>query len=88
MNTFDLAIAYDWEFDVEFVSAIEKQLQKAGLTTYVIDDKNIFDALTVSTFHAFCVYFIKMESKKIGLSTDFLIFDEEEQVELAKKILK
>lgn len=52
-----------------------------------IDDKNIFDALTVSTFHAFCVYFIKMESKKIGISTDFLIFDEEEQVELAKNIL-
>ncbi|MFZ1282220.1 MAG: hypothetical protein WAR59_15395, partial [Ignavibacteriaceae bacterium] len=43
MKTFDLAIAYDWEFDVEFVSAIEKQLQKAGLTTYVIDHKNIFE---------------------------------------------
>lgn len=43
MQNFDLAIAYDWEFDVEFVSAIEKQLQKAGLTTYVIDHKNIFE---------------------------------------------
>ena len=43
MKTFDLAIAYDWEFDVEFVSAIEKQLQHAGFTTYVIDHKNIFE---------------------------------------------
>lgn len=43
MQNFDLAIAYDWEFDVEFVSAIEKQLQSAGLTTYVINYKNIFE---------------------------------------------
>lgn len=43
MQYFDLAIAYDWEFDVEFVSAIEKQLQSAGLTTYVVNYKNIFE---------------------------------------------
>ncbi|MDP2362699.1 MAG: hypothetical protein Q8M94_02900, partial [Ignavibacteria bacterium] len=41
MNTFDLAIAYDWEFDIEFVSAIEKHLQQFGFTTYIIDYKSI-----------------------------------------------
>ena len=41
MNSFDLAIAYDWEFDVEFVSAIEKNLQQYGISTYVITYKNI-----------------------------------------------
>lgn len=41
MNTFDLAIAYDWEFDVEFISAIEKTMQQSGFSTYVITDKNI-----------------------------------------------
>ncbi len=41
MNTFDLAIAYDWEYDVEFISAIEKYLQKYRITTYVITYKNI-----------------------------------------------
>lgn len=41
MNTFDLAIAYDWEFDVEFISAIEKTMQQLGFSTYVITDKNI-----------------------------------------------
>ena len=40
MNIFDLAIAYDWEFDVEFVSVIEKHLQQYGLTTYIINYKN------------------------------------------------
>lgn len=41
MNSFDLAIAYDWEFDVEFVSAIEKMLHQFGISTYVITYKNI-----------------------------------------------
>lgn len=41
MNTFDLAIAYDWEFDVEFVSAIEKIMHQFGISTYVINYKNI-----------------------------------------------
>lgn len=43
METFDLAIAYDWEYDVEFVSAIENIFHQAGLTTYVINYKNIFE---------------------------------------------
>ncbi len=41
MNTFDLAIAYDWEFDVEFVSAIETIMHQYGISTYVITYKNI-----------------------------------------------
>ena len=43
MQTFDLAIAYDWEYDVEFVSAIENQLHEFGLTTYIINYKNIYE---------------------------------------------
>lgn len=41
MKTFDLAIAYVWEFDEEFVSIIEKNLQRHGLTTFVITENNI-----------------------------------------------
>lgn len=41
MQNFDLAIAYDWEFDIEFVAEVEELLQSAGLTTYIIDYKNI-----------------------------------------------
>lgn len=52
-----------------------------------INDKNDFDNIRISTFHSFCVYFIRSESKKIGISTDFLIFDEDEQMELARNIL-
>ncbi len=53
-----------------------------------IDDKNIFDALTISTFHGFCAYFLKAEFQVASLSSDFLILDEEEQKELAKSILE
>lgn len=41
MELYDLAIAYDWEFDVEFISAIEKMMHQSGITTYVITYKNI-----------------------------------------------
>lgn len=41
MKIFDLAIAYNWEYDVDFVNLIEKQLQSAGLTTFVIHSNNV-----------------------------------------------
>lgn len=40
---FDLAIAYVWEYDEEFVSLIEKRLQQIGLSTFRITEKNIFE---------------------------------------------
>jgi len=52
-----------------------------------IEDKSDFDALTISTFHGFCAYFLKSEISSTSLSSDFLILDEEEQKELGKKIL-
>ncbi|MEP0861264.1 MAG: hypothetical protein HRF52_07475 [Ignavibacterium sp.] len=41
MNTFDFAIAYTWEYDFDFVDAIEKILQAEGLSTYRVADYNI-----------------------------------------------
>ena len=41
MKIFDLGIAYNWEYDVDFVSLIEKQLQNDGLSTYVIHEDNL-----------------------------------------------
>lgn len=52
-----------------------------------VNDKSDFDSLTISTFHAFCAYFIKSEAKFIGVDSDFIILDEDEQAELAKNIL-
>ncbi len=41
MSTFDLAIAYDWEFDVELVSVLENLFHQNGLTTFVITENNV-----------------------------------------------
>lgn len=50
--------------------------------------KEVFDRLTIKTFHGFCVLFLKAEAKQIGISPDFVIFEEEEQVEVMKEILE
>ncbi len=53
-----------------------------------LNNKNIFDALTIKTFHGFCAYFVKAEAKQLGIPADFTIFDETEQSELMKNILR
>ncbi len=53
-----------------------------------VDKKEIFDGITIKTFHGFCAYFIKAEAKQIGIDSDFVIFDESEQYELMKSILE
>ena len=52
-----------------------------------INNKKIYDEITIKTFHGWCAYFIKTESKRIGLPRDFVIFEEEEQREVMQKIL-
>jgi DNA helicase-2/ATP-dependent DNA helicase PcrA len=42
----------------------------------------------VSTFHAFCAYFLRIEATKIGLNPNFLIYDYGEQKNVIKDCLK
>ena len=53
-----------------------------------INNKKIYDEITVKTFHGWCAYFIKAEAKAIGLPRDFVIFEEEEQREVMKSIFE
>lgn len=57
-------------------------------TRVKISKKDVFDGLTIKTFHGFCAYFIKQEAKEIGVSPDFVIFEEEEQLEVMKEVLE
>ncbi|MBI5663220.1 MULTISPECIES: hypothetical protein [Ignavibacterium] len=41
MHSFDFAIAFTWEYDFDFVDAIEEKLQSARLTTYRVSDYNV-----------------------------------------------
>jgi DNA helicase-2/ATP-dependent DNA helicase PcrA len=47
-----------------------------------------YNNVWVSTFHSFCAYFLKLESKNIELATDFLIYDFADQKNVIKDCLK
>lgn len=61
----------------EMVDRIKKRVGK----------KEVYDALTIKTFHGFCAYFIRAEAKLLGINSDFVIFDDDEQVEIMKNIM-
>jgi hypothetical protein len=43
MEKFDFAISYEWEYDIDFVDAVENILQSNGLSTYRISYFNIYE---------------------------------------------
>ena len=40
-----------------------------------IEKKDVADKITVSTFHGFCAYFVRAEAKRLGINSDFVIFE-------------
>jgi len=46
------------------------------------------EALTLGTFHAICARILRREGKAIGLDSSFVIYDEEDQLSLAKQALE
>jgi hypothetical protein len=47
MRTFDLAIAWNWEYDQDFISGIEHECAVRGITTYKIDPQNLNNTLNL-----------------------------------------
>ena len=45
MRRFDLAIAWNWEFDGDFVAGIEHECASRGVTTYRVDPHNLHETL-------------------------------------------
>jgi hypothetical protein len=45
VTTYSLAIAWNWEFDHDFIAGIERECHKRDLTTYRIDPHNLNDTL-------------------------------------------
>ena len=45
MKKYDLAIAYLWEYDEDFIHLLESKFHKEGLTTYIISDHNIVETI-------------------------------------------
>lgn len=47
-NIYDLAIAYKWKYDQEFVELIEQSFQLSGLRTFVIGKFNLFEVIVLT----------------------------------------
>ncbi len=43
MERFNLAIAYTWEYDEDFVAMIEEKFHQQNLTTFIIKEYNVFE---------------------------------------------
>lgn len=43
---------------------------------------------TVSTFHSFCAKVLRIEASYIGLSRNFIIYDQQEQLDAIKEVMK
>ncbi|MBI2954197.1 MAG: UvrD-helicase domain-containing protein [Chloroflexi bacterium] len=46
------------------------------------------ERLTVGTFHAFCARLLRREAAAIGLDSHFIIYDDDDQFSLVRKVLK
>jgi DNA helicase-2/ATP-dependent DNA helicase PcrA len=49
--------------------------------------KKAVESMFVSTFHAFCVRFLRIEAPKLGFTRDFSIFDDDDQTRLVKECM-
>ncbi len=43
MEIFDLGIAFEWEYDDDFIGIMERTLHSAGLSTYIIKEHNVHE---------------------------------------------
>jgi len=50
--------------------------------------KNVPQGLSMGTFHSICARILRRESKYLPIQSNFVIFDQDDQVRLVKKILK
>lgn len=69
---------------ITFTNKASKEMKERVLRN--IDD--ILGSPFISTFHSFCVRFLREEIKILGYPRDFNIIDEEDKTKLIKEILK
>jgi len=53
-----------------------------------VGDKHTTDELTIKTFHGFCAFLVRAEAEAAGVSSDFAILDETEQMEILGTVLE
>lgn len=54
----------------------------------LLDDQRAAERVTISTFHALCARLLRLHARKIGLSPDFVIYDDSDQISLIKRVME
>ncbi len=70
MDIFDLAVAYVWEYDEEFVVFLKRNCSKIRLTTFRITEKNVFEVTKQVKNHQ--LHFISYLDRASDVDDDFL----------------
>jgi DNA helicase-2/ATP-dependent DNA helicase PcrA len=71
-----LAVTFTNKAAMEMRERLAKQVGKA-----------MVEQMMVSTFHSFCVRFLRQEAPKLGFTRDFSIYDTDDQTRLVKECL-
>ena len=69
---------------ITFTNKASKEMKERVLK----NNENMFGVPFISTFHSFCVRFLREEIGYMGYPKDFNIIDEEDKTKLVKEILK
>ena len=70
-------------FTNKAASEMRERIEKAVLKL----DKKLSGKPTVSTFHSLCAKILRIEGKHLGLTNKFLIYDEQDQIDVLKQAL-
>lgn len=54
----------------------------------LLDDARAAQNVTISTFHALCARLLRLHARKIGLSSDFVIYDDADQLALIRRVME
>lgn len=69
---------------ITFTNKASKEMKERVLR----NNENMFGSPFISTFHSFCVRFLREEVGLLGYPKDFNIIDEDDKVKMIKEILK
>lgn len=69
MDHYDLAIAFTWEYDIEFVDLLESIFHKSSLTTYIVREFNVHE--TIEKLRNREIYFSALLDRASDVNSDF-----------------
>ena len=71
---------------VTFTNKAAREMQ--GRVVALVGDPSVAARISLGTFHALCARFLRRDGARLGLPSNFVIFDESDQESLARQALK